>query len=572
MANKSLSIQVQEITRSGSHLFSTFSNISDDTKLGISVTVLLAIAGAFYKLYTDHQKQQKKLSKLFNLTWKNISSINKDEVIGNRPFEEYYYTRPEDEQVRNCLKNEKSVLIVGPPLAGKTRMVYEALKKSNKRYDLIIPRSTDIDIESFILPKQLKVWKSKLMFIDDLHRFAEQQNFEYLFEVCRKNKINLIATCRSEIEYKKTKKKILENNLNLETELFDEIVVINEILEEQGKEIAEKVDRDWNEIKFNKTVGSIFMPLSEMSKRFEECTSEEKTILRAVKKLYICGVYEEDQIFQLDQIKRVSENEGVKKEKFQWIELISKLSGKEFIKIEENKKNEIWVEDTYLEDIVELNNPELHAFEEIISTFTEIPEVLFKTGNRAYEVGSVKLQKANYMKITIKAYQKTLKIVTMEKFPIQYAMTQNNMGNAHRTLAEVEDKVQNSKRAIEAYQNTLRIRTVEKFPIQYATTQNNIGAAYVTLAEVEDKAQNSKKAIEACQNALKITTVEKFPTDYAMTLNNMGNAYKTLAEVEDKAQNSKKAIEACQNALKITTIEKFPIQYAMRTYARLAII
>ena len=57
------------------------------------------------------------------------------------------------------------------------------------------------------------------------------------------------------------------------------------------------------------------MPLAEMNKRFKGCTLEEKSILRSVKKLYICGVYKEDQIFQLDQIKRVSENEGVKEEK-----------------------------------------------------------------------------------------------------------------------------------------------------------------------------------------------------------------------------------------------------------------
>ncbi len=43
------------------------------------------------------------------------------------------------------------------------------------------------------------------------------------------------------------------------------------------------------------------MPLAEMNKRFRECTSEEKSVIRAVKKLYNCGVYEEDRIFQLDQ-------------------------------------------------------------------------------------------------------------------------------------------------------------------------------------------------------------------------------------------------------------------------------
>jgi len=37
--------------------------------------------------------------------------------------------------------------------------------------------------------------------------------------------------------------------------------------------------------------------------------------------------------------------------------------------------------------------------------------------------------------------------------------------------------------------------------MQYATTQNNLGAAYNTLAEVEAKAENCKKAIEAMRMA-----------------------------------------------------------------------
>lgn len=352
-------------------------------------------------------------------------------------------------------------------------MVYEALKES-KKYDLIIPRSTDISIESFFLPRQLKVWKTKLMFIDDLHRFVEQQNFEYLFELCRKKKINLIATCRSEIEYKKTKKRMLDKNLDLETEFFGEIIEINEISEVQGKEIAEKVNKNWNKVKFNKTVGSVFMPLAEMHKRFEECTFEEKVILRAVKKLYVCGVYEEGQIFQLDQIIKASENEGLKKEKFELEELIKKLCEKEFTKIEEQNLDRIWAEEVYLEDIVELNHPEIPVFEEILSVFAETPEALFKIGNRTYEIGSIKLQKAKYMKIAIKAYQNALKIRTVEQFPIQYAMTQNNIGTAYSTLAEVEEKAQNCKKAIEAYQNALKILTEELYPAYNEIIVDNI--------------------------------------------------------------------------------------------------
>ncbi|MGC1120269.1 MAG: tetratricopeptide repeat protein [Candidatus Methanofastidiosia archaeon] len=42
--------------------------------------------------------------------------------------------------------------------------------------------------------------------------------------------------------------------------------------------------------------------------------------------------------------------------------------------------------------------------------------------------------------------------------------------------------------------------------MDYATTQNNLGNAYETLGEVEDKSQNCKKAIAAYKEALRIFT------------------------------------------------------------------
>ncbi|MCO5381885.1 MAG: tetratricopeptide repeat protein [Methanosarcina barkeri] len=302
------------------------------------------------------------------------------------------------------------------------------------------------------------------------------------------------------------------------------------------------------------------MPLAEMHKRFEECTSEEKSILKTIKKLYICGVYEESQIFQLDQIRRVSANEGVKKEKFELEELIKKLCEKEFTKIEKTNIDRVWAEEAYIEDIVELNHSELPVFEEILSIFAETPEALFKIGNRAYEIGSVKLQKASYMKIAIEAYKNALKVTNMEQFPL-YVMTLNNIGEAYRKLAEVEDKEHNCKKALEAFQDALKIITMEQFPIQYVL-KNNIGNVYGMLAEVEDKEHNCKKALEAFQDALKIITMEQ-SLQYAITQINIGIVYRKMAVVKDKELNCRRATKEFKNALKIITVEQFPLQYAL---------
>ena len=86
-------------------------------------------------------------------------------------------------------------------------------------------------------------------------------------------------------------------------------------------------------------------------------------------------------------------------------------------------------------------------------------------------------------------------------------MTQNNLGTAYSTLAEVEGKADNCRLAIAAYEQALTVYTHDRLPMQYAGTQNNLGNAYSTLAEVEGKADNCRLAIAAYTSS--VTTFER---------------------------------------------------------------
>ena len=57
-----------------------------------------------------------------------------------------------------------------------------------------------------------------------------------------------------------------------------------------------------------------------------------------------------------------------------------------------------------------------------------------------------------------------MKVRTVDRFPQDYAMTQNNLGNAYGNLADVRDSEDNLKGAIRAYEEALKVRTVEKLP------------------------------------------------------------------------------------------------------------
>ena len=97
------------------------------------------------------------------------------------------------------------------------------------------------------------------------------------------------------------------------------------------------------------------------------------------------------------------------------------------------------------------------------------------------------------------------------------------------------DRAANLQQAIACYEQALRVHTPEAAPLDYAMTQNNLGNAYRQLP-VGDRAANLQKAIACYEQALRFCTPEAAPFDYAVTQNNLGNAYAELP-VGDRAAN-----------------------------------
>jgi len=528
----------------------------------IVIGILIALIIYFYQ---RHKDKEVKLKKYYDFIWKKSSFIKPADLLQNRPFKEYYRRRKEDDLIEDKLHKRQNILIKGPPLSGKSRAVYQALVKLRNPCNVIKPRCTDINPEDFVLPGCLLSKRPRIMIIDDLQRFVEQRNFEHLLQISEENGISILATCRSEADYEKIANKMQSLNIDLQTIFSTEnIIELGKVSENIGKEVALKTGITWRDVKFDGNIGSVFMRLGEMQRRFnEECGDIEKNILLALRQLYICGVYEGRQVFPLKWIQIVTGKKGLKGEEFEWIGWLNKLKSHEFIAITGHDR--VCAEEVYLEDVVKPQAliPDLTLFIEMIPAFAGEPEALVRLGIRAWDVGSVSIEKANYMKIAIEAFENALISYHEKNSSIDYAAAQNNLGNAYRTLGEVEQKALNCKMAIKAFQEALKVYTIDAFPLHYTMTQNNLGIAYRTLGEVEQKALNCKMGIKAYEEALKVRTIDAFPLHYATTQNNLGNAYRTLGEVEQKALNCKIAIKAFQEALKVYTIDAFPLHYTM---------
>jgi len=495
--------------------------------IGIIVTILIVVIPSIYK-------KIRKKNALYEIIWRKSSKLKLNELLGIRGdpkhgFHKYYFQRKEDKLIQKEIEDNKNILIIGNPLAGKSRAMYHSLITLKKPYYVIVPKLVDINLEDFRIPFRFTFWRKRVIVFDDLNKFADKQNFLHLLQEFIKINTIIIASCRSGPEYEKLCVKMEKELL-----VFDNTIKIPKVSGDQGIEIAQQVGINMPE-RFDGNIGSLFINLDAMKDRYKKCGHIEKGIMRSIKRLYYGGIYKEREIFSITKIKILCKTkEEIDKQNYEWIELLKGLQTKGFII--KNQKDDIWIEEVYIDFVVEEEISRLDNFNDLMDIFIKDPEVLIKLGIKACGTAKISVQMKEYILIAIKSFKKVLKFRTPDRFPMDYARTQYNLGNAYWTLAAVKDKEQNSQLAINACQETLRFYTPDGFPLQYARTQHNLGIAYRTLAEVKDKAQNCELAVKACQDALKVFTPDRFPMQHAETQNNLKVVQRTFAEVEDNSE------------------------------------
>lgn len=161
--------------------------------------------------------------------------------------------------------------------------------------------------------------------------------------------------------------------------------------------------------------------------------------------------------------------------------------------------------------------------------------------------------KAENLELSIACYRAALGVYVQTNFPLDRAMTQNNLANAYSKRIR-GDWVENLERSIKSYRAALKVITQMDLPIDWATTQNNLATIYSYRIK-GDKAENLKRSIECYESALQIYTQTDFPIDWAMTQNNLAIVYRS-------AENLKLSIECYRAALKVYTPEAFPWEWA----------
>lgn len=155
--------------------------------------------------------------------------------------------------------------------------------------------------------------------------------------------------------------------------------------------------------------------------------------------------------------------------------------------------------------------------------------------------------KARILKLSIDAFQASLKIWDAEKYTVKYARVMNNIGNTCTRLAETGDKKEmkaNLTRALEFFDKAIKVLIPSQAPMDYAMLLKNIAMASMKLADFEKKEKNLTTAIDSLKMALEVCTNANFPAEYGILQENLGDAYLALADASDKKSNLEEAVQA----------------------------
>lgn len=182
-------------------------------------------------------------------------------------------------------------------------------------------------------------------------------------------------------------------------------------------------------------------------------------------------------------------------------------------------------------------------------------------GNALETLGS-RERGTEWLEQAVAAFRASLEEQTREASPIGWAQAQNNLGNAFMRLAEREPGTERFEQAILAYRASLEEQTRQIEPIGWAQVQGNLGAALMGLGERDGDLRWYREAVAAFRAALEEQTRERNRVGWAMTQNNLGNALLRLGQLEEDAEQLEASVVAFRAALEEQTRERLPLGWA----------
>jgi tetratricopeptide (TPR) repeat protein len=127
-------------------------------------------------------------------------------------------------------------------------------------------------------------------------------------------------------------------------------------------------------------------------------------------------------------------------------------------------------------------------------------------------------------------YHRALRVFTKEAWPREFSILHNNLAIAYLSIPATDERARMREAlAVQSFEEVLQILTLVDHPSEYAMTQNNLGNA-LQYAPSSHPVANLLRAIEAYDEALKVRTPREMPVEYANTAANKANALLNLPD------------------------------------------
>jgi len=174
----------------------------------------------------------------------------------------------------------------------------------------------------------------------------------------------------------------------------------------------------------------------------------------------------------------------------------------------------------------------------------------------------------------VAAYRAALRVYTEAEHPVNWAKAQYNLGNALSNQANQGTRTGGAEgtrllaEAVEATRAALRVLTEAEHPVDWAGTQNNLGNALWSQGIRTGGAEGTRllaEAVAAYRAAQRVWTEAEHPVHWATAQNNLGNALSNQGIRTGGAEGMRllaEAVEACRAAQRVWTEAEHPVHWA----------
>lgn len=172
-------------------------------------------------------------------------------------------------------------------------------------------------------------------------------------------------------------------------------------------------------------------------------------------------------------------------------------------------------------------------------------------------------KKADFYQAAMACFNNALEVYKQDANPLEWAATQYNLGTVKQALGRQESDSKLLKKSIDAYTDALLVWSRKETPEEWSSAMHQLGVTFHTYGCLLKGNRTLQKSVIAFKNALAELDADDYALELAATHNNRGAVLHNLAESEDNAERMEEAIRSYETALTVCMEQQLPFHLAV---------